>query len=166
MLEKSGVAEEARLRSILPPETARSGPVAVVECFQPIPCDPCVEACPRQAIRPMRHIHDLPALDYSRCNGCGRCVFFCPGLAIFIVDESYREGEALVKLPYEMPHPPRKGEEGWALDRQGRRLCPARVERIQESPCGNKLKLLCMVVPGAYAHRARAWRRREEHAQS
>ncbi|QJW44353.1 hypothetical protein HA075_22045 [bacterium BFN5] len=49
-----------------------SGPTAIFECLQPIPCNPCADACPRGAIT-VKEINDCPTLDKERCNGCGIC---------------------------------------------------------------------------------------------
>ena len=80
-------------------ERRAKGPVACIECFQHIPCNPCEASCPRHAITIGSEITDLPRLDETLCNGCGLCMTRCPGLAIFTVDES---GErARVSFPYE-----------------------------------------------------------------
>jgi len=49
--EETGVLTEDEIRKILPPrERLERGPVAIIECVQPIPCNPCVEACKSGAI--------------------------------------------------------------------------------------------------------------------
>ena len=92
-------------------ERLKKGPVAVIECNQEIPCNPCVAACPREAIK-VKALTSLPELDEDRCNGCGSCIAPCPGLAIFVVDMSYSEREAVVMLPYEFLPYPKVGERG------------------------------------------------------
>jgi Fe-S-cluster-containing hydrogenase component 2 len=161
MIEKTGIVSPERLREKLPQKTEhlRKGPLAVIECFQPIPCDPCVEACPRGAISPLGNITEVPAVDFDKCNGCGLCVFACPGLAIFIVEEFYREDRALVKIPYEFCPLPRKGEGGTGRDREGQPLCPARVVKVQRSPRANKLHLLWLEIPREFAHEVRFWKK-------
>ena len=78
-----------------------AGPVAVFECMQEIPCNPCEEACPRGCIRIGEDITGIPRLDPS-CTGCGLCLPSCPGLCIFILDGSYSGTEATVTMPYEL----------------------------------------------------------------
>ena len=65
-------------------ERVTRGGCAILECFQKIPCDPCVDACPHGAITIEGNINDMPVLDFDKCNGCGLCVSKCPGLAIFV----------------------------------------------------------------------------------
>ena len=87
MLEKDGIPSPFDLQKVLPlAERLQQGPVAVIECFQGIPCNPCADACPRGAITMLGSISELPDFDEAKCNGCGICVTSCPGLAIFIVD--------------------------------------------------------------------------------
>ena len=63
------------------------GPVAVIECVQEIPCNPCEGACKFNAITIGEPITNLPKINETNCTGCGVCVAQCPGLAIFIVDK-------------------------------------------------------------------------------
>lgn len=128
MLEKTGLPTSEDLAKVSPSEERLSrGPVAIIECFQRIPCDPCYAACKRGAIKEFEDINDLPEIDFELCNGCGVCVSKCPGLAIFVVDQTFSEKEALVKIPYEFLPVPEKGEVVDALDRKGQRVGEARV---------------------------------------
>ena len=94
--------EEVRCLPALPTwERICQGPVAVIECVQDIPCDPCTTTCRFSAITIGGDITDLPMLDASKCTGCGNCVFGCPGLAIFIVDGSPEGQLGKVSFPHE-----------------------------------------------------------------
>ncbi len=104
----------------LPDESRfNSGPVAIIECVQEIPCNPCTESCPRSAITMKNSINDVPEIDFESCNGCGICVANCPGLAIFIIDMTYNETQALVGMPYEFLPLPEKNEMVELFDRKG-----------------------------------------------
>jgi len=128
MLEQTGLPSAEDLAKVSPStERLSRGPVAIIECFQRIPCDPCYAACKRGAIKEFKDINDLPEIDFELCNGCGVCVSKCPGLAIFVVDQTYSEKEALVKIPYEFLPLPEKGEVVDALDRKGETASKARV---------------------------------------
>lgn len=109
-------------------ERLEKGPVAVIECPQSIPCDPCVEACPFRAIS-MNDINDLPKIDFEKCTGCGACISKCPGLAVFVVDMTYSDNEALIKIPYEF-NLPKIGDTVKALDRKGDVKGDAKVIRV------------------------------------
>jgi len=120
MLEKTGIPTNEQIDAVFPKtERLNQGPVAVIECFQHIPCDPCATSCPQQAIRPFTDINALPIIDEAKCNGCGICITKCPGLAIMIVDFTWSKTQALVKLPYEFAPLPKAGETVYALDRAG-----------------------------------------------
>jgi Fe-S-cluster-containing hydrogenase component 2 len=123
--ERDGIVELEELK--LPTEEHLCKGVAVIECVQRIPCNPCVDACPVQAIS-MDTINDTPAIDYERCTGCGTCVAVCPGLAIFLV--RVRGDRARVSIPYEFFPLPEKGQTVAALDREGRAVCKATVIRV------------------------------------
>ena len=148
--ELSGVPSQGRLGK---------GPVAVVECNQEIPCNPCQAACPRQAIR-VDELTSVPVLDEDKCNGCGTCVAPCPGLAIFVVDMTYSDGEALVTMPYEFLPYPEVGEKVDALDRGGRRICEGTIEKVRTPKKNDRTAVVSVAVPKKYGMEARAIRRR------
>ncbi|MGE5653778.1 MAG: 4Fe-4S dicluster domain-containing protein [Bacillota bacterium] len=134
MLNKTGVPTSEDLVKVTPSaERLSRGPVAVIECFQQIPCNPCATSCPRGAISSFNDINDLPEIDHDRCNGCAICVANCPGLAIFVVDESYTDTTAVVKIPYEFLPVPEAGQAVTALDREGHAVGTAIVVRVQNS---------------------------------
>lgn len=109
-------------------ERFEKGPVAIIECPQSIPCNPCVDACPFHAIS-MNDINALPEIDFEKCTGCGSCISKCPGLAIFVVDMTYSDNEALIKIPYEFALP-KTGDTVKALDRKGDVKGDARVIKV------------------------------------
>ncbi|MBN2604009.1 MAG: 4Fe-4S binding protein [Candidatus Thermoplasmatota archaeon] len=104
--------------------------VAIVECIQHIPCNPCVDSCPFNAIS-MKDINDLPVVDFERCVGCGKCISVCPGLAIFLV--KIKNKKALISLPYEFNPVPKLGDNIIALDRMGVNRGSALVKRVVKS---------------------------------
>ena len=79
---ETGIIDVSYLREngFLPSdERQQKGPVAVIECIQEIPCNPCVGACQFDAI----HVNDNIALiDPHKCTLCGECVKVCPTNAI------------------------------------------------------------------------------------
>ncbi len=114
-------------------ERLKQGPVAIFECLQEIPCDPCADACQFGAVLAFQDINDLPQLDYDACNGCGNCVSRCPGLAIFVIDMTWSEDKALLKLPYELLPLPQKGDEVRCFDREGTEVGQGRIVRVVQS---------------------------------
>ncbi|MCD6362477.1 MAG: 4Fe-4S binding protein [Synergistetes bacterium] len=147
MLERTGVPTPEQIKEITPPEEIlKSKPVAVIECFQRIPCDPCHTACPTGAILEFEDINDLPKIDWDKCTGCSLCVAKCPGLAIFVIDTTFSEDEALVKLPYEFVPVPEKEEEVECLNREGKIICKGRVKHVFE-PFKDGTKVVSVAVP-------------------
>jgi Fe-S-cluster-containing hydrogenase component 2 len=126
--EKEGVIEVDELD--LPDEMQLKKGVAIIECVQEIPCNPCIDICPVQAIS-METVHALPKIDYQKCIGCGQCVEICPGLAIFLIKN--KNSRAQVMLPYELLPLPDKGQTVTALDREGKELCDAIVTNIKSN---------------------------------
>ena len=156
MLIKTGVPTAEDLARVTPPaERLAKGPVAVIECFQEIPCDPCCSACKRGAIREMASINECPVIDYEKCDGCGLCIPSCPGLAISVVDMTYGEGLASVKIPYEFRPLPEKGEQVTALDREGRPVCEAAVAHVWNTRAVDRTPVVTLVVPEEHAMTAR-----------
>lgn len=157
MLEQTGIPTAEQILSTIPSrKRLAKGPVAIVECFQEIPCDPCYTSCTTGAMLPFEDINQLPRIDWETCNGCGRCVGFCPGLAIFIVDDTYSEAESLVKIPWEFSYLPEEGEEVAGLNREGREVTRVRVKKVQPSPKKNKAHILWLVVPKEQAFDVRS----------
>ena len=118
-------------------ERMEKGTVVIIECVEDIPCDPCAESCKNGAIIKER-LTDLPIVDYEKCTGCALCVAACPGLAVFVVDNS-REDKALVYIPYEMLPVPKTGDKGDALDRSGKRIGSAEVAKVRKGTRGTTI---------------------------
>lgn len=146
MLEKTGIPSEQQVQEVKPKEK-HQGPVAIIECFQEIPCDPCSAACSRGAIIPFEDINHRPRLLADKCNGCGNCMYRCPGLAIFVVDESYSDTETLVKIPYEYLPLPEEGSEVTALNREGLVIGKAKVRKVQKTKVMDHTPILWLTVP-------------------
>lgn len=131
----------------------REKPVAIIECPQDIPCDPCRESCPVGAIL-MEELNALPRVNFERCTGCSLCVQKCPGLAIFMV--AYKEDSAEVTIPYEFTPLPRKSQYVDGLNRKGERVCRGEVIKIlpRERSSGDT-SLVTVKVPKEYINEVR-----------
>jgi len=127
------------------------GPVAVIECVQEIPCNPCESVCSFNAIIVGQPITNLPVLIEENCVGCGKCVPVCPGLAIFIVDRTYSETEAAISIPYEFIPLPTPGEIVDALDRNGIPVCKAHIISVSNPPRNDKTAVIKLAVPKGYS---------------
>jgi len=123
--EKTGVLSLKDLQT--PSQKQLEKGVAILECVQEIPCNPCVDSCPVHAIS-MKDINAPPVNDYEKCIGCTKCVGICPGLAIFVIKITGKK--ALVTLPYEFIPIPKEGECVQALDRTGVVRGKALVKKI------------------------------------
>lgn len=122
---------ELREKQKLPDaERFRRGPVAVLECVQQIPCNPCEASCPFGAITVGSPITNLPVLDAEKCKGCGTCVAKCPGMAIFVVDKSYSDAKGSVSFPYEYYPLPEEGAEVTVTNRKGEAVGTGRVMKV------------------------------------
>ena len=76
----------------------------VIRCVQEIPCNPCVEACPKGWVRlESESIMSLPYWE-NECVGCLKCAAVCPGLAITVVDRRFDSTgkTAQVWVPWEL----------------------------------------------------------------
>lgn len=159
MLEKTGVATPENLAEVFPSkERLAQGPVVIIECFQRIPCNPCSIACKKGAIKTFDDINDRPEIDVEKCNGCGICISFCPGLAMFVVDETYSDTDALVKIPYEFLPLPEEGSYVTALDREGKPVCRSKVEKILNSKMQDRTPVVSLVVPKEFSMTVRCMR--------
>jgi Fe-S-cluster-containing hydrogenase component 2 len=160
-LSQTGYLSEEEIKNSpgIPSESRRKkGPVAVIECIQDIPCNPCEASCRAGAISVGEDITNLPSLDEEKCVGCQTCVPICPGQAIFMVDESLPEGRATVMMPYEFLPLPDKGEIVTALDRAGNELGDATVTAVRKTERMDETAVVTIEVPKEWSMRARAFR--------
>lgn len=123
--ERTGVLSLKDL--LLPSKKQLEKGVAIAECIQEIPCNPCVDSCPVNAIS-MKDINAPPVVDYDRCIACTKCVGICPGLAIFVIKQT--GDNALVTLPYEMIPVPEKLQTVDVLNRKGEKIDTGMVKKI------------------------------------
>ncbi len=148
MLAQNGIPTAEDLAQVMPSaERLAKGPVAIAECFQNIPCDPCYHSCKQGAIKPFDDINERPQVDHDKCNGCGMCLMRCPGLAIFVVDETYSENEALVKIPYEFLPLPKPEQVVDAVNRAGKVVGEARVVKVQSGKGMDGTNVVWLAVP-------------------
>ncbi len=165
MLIRDGIPTPEDLASVLPPaQRLAKGAVAIAECFQEIPCNPCSRACPKNAITVEPDINAKPKINFDLCIGCGICVAQCPGLAIFVVDMTYGEDTALVQLPYEFLPLPEAGQKVQCLDRAGKVRGQFPVAKVTGGK-KNQTYLVSVAVPKELAMEIRNIRvGGEEHA--
>ncbi len=125
----------------------------VIHCLQEIPCDPCAAVCPRRLIEVDRKdIRQLPVYyeekDGKGCTGCERCVVYCPGLAITLVD--YRKDSQFpeVTIPFELlKETINPGEEVTLVDIMGHSLIKSRVLAIKSIKGNDRTILIKVKVP-------------------
>ena len=158
---KTGFLSEADLEGqpgVPLPERRRKGPVAVIECLEEIPCNPCESSCKYEAIEVGRSIITLPRLYEEKCIGCLTCIPNCPGQAIFVVDESLPDNRAAVTMPYEYLPLPEKGETVSALDRAGNELGDAVVTAVRKTKRTDQTSVVTIEVPREWSMRARSFK--------
>ncbi|ADY55435.1 BFD domain protein (2Fe-2S)-binding domain protein [Syntrophobotulus glycolicus DSM 8271] len=157
-LTYTGFLSDDEVRALLPsPERMAKGPVAVIECTQNIPCNPCESACPFGAITIGEELTALPVLDQSKCRGCGLCVSGCPGLAIFLVDAAYSETEAAISLPYEYWPLPAAGDLVKGLDRAGHPVTEARIIHVDTLEKNTATAVITLAVLKQFMHEVRSF---------
>jgi Fe-S-cluster-containing hydrogenase component 2 len=158
---KTGFLSEEELRGGpgIPSETRRQkGAVAVLECLEDIPCNPCESICKFDAITVGEDITTPPLLTEDNCVGCRSCVPICPGQAIFIVDESLPDDRAAIEMPYEYRPLPQKGDMVMALDRAGKQIGDATVTAVKKTEKMDRTATVIIEVPRNWSMRARAIR--------
>ena len=137
-------------------ERFKQGPVAVIECVQEIPCNPCEEACPFSAITVGLPITTIPRLRQDVCTGCGLCVSKCPGLAIFIVDKSVGGGMAAVSFPFEYLPLPSRGDTVDAVNRACEFVCRATVVKVANPARNDQTPVVTVELPLEFADTVRS----------
>lgn len=141
-----GVPSEQRMEA---------GPVAVIECTQEIPCDPCETSCPFGAVKIGDAITNLPELWEEKCNGCGTCIPECPGLAIFKVHKNYTEETSSVEFPYEYHPLPEKGARVKCVNRRGEIITHGTVLKVDTKQKNDRTPIIAVEIPKSYVHEVR-----------
>ncbi len=157
-LFNSGVLTDHMEGASLPPKdkwAVKKGGYAVIECPKRIPCNPCATSCPTGAVLPFEDINDTPKINYDKCTGCGICVSRCPGLACFVIDMTYAEDKAVIKLPYELLPVPEKGRAVKCLNRVGEEVAEGEVLAVTE-PSKDQTYVVSVVIPKELADDIRA----------
>lgn len=131
--------------ALLPSKERRAkGPYAVMECYEEIPCNPCVTSCAFGAVT-MGQLNDLPECDADKCVSCAKCVGICPGLACFMIDETVGSGKIKITFPHEMLPVPKAGDIVYALGRDGSVVGEAEVTKVNSGKsldCTNVITIL------------------------
>jgi Fe-S-cluster-containing hydrogenase component 2 len=152
-LKKTGAPslDELRAAPCFPSaEQLRRGPIAVIECVEEIPCNPCEAACPKGAIRVGTPITNLPVIDFDRCVGCGSCIAPCPGLAIYVKDYNYSEAQASISFPFEYLPLPHVGAAVNMVGRHGEAVCEGTTLRVQTTKANNRTAVVTVAFPKEY----------------
>lgn len=151
--------ELASVQKLPSEERFKKGPVAIIECVQEIPCNPCEAACKFDAIHIGSPITCLPILEDEKCIGCGVCVSKCPGLAIFIVDKSYSDSMASVAFPYEYYPIPVEGEVKQAVNRKGEVVCEGKIIKVMNPKAFDHTPVVTVEIPLEFADDVRSIKR-------
>ncbi len=136
------------------------GPIAIAECTQEIPCNPCEPACKFGAITVGEPITNLPKVDADKCIGCGICVAQCPGLAIFVLDKTFGDDIGTVSFPYEYNPLPEVGETAQAVDRMGNFVTKCKVEKVADLKSFDRTPVVTISVPKEYVEVVRGIKRK------
>jgi Fe-S-cluster-containing hydrogenase component 2 len=155
---QTGVVDKKEIR-IPPEERFQKGPVAIIECVQKIPCNPCVESCPKGAISIKGSINNIPEVDFDLCNGCGSCLANCPGLAIFLVDKSHDKNKSTVSVPYEFKPLPEKGEKVHLLNRSGQICGKGEVVKVRNARVQDRTPIVTLAMDKPLTMEVRFFRR-------
>ncbi|MCM8772927.1 MAG: 4Fe-4S binding protein [Candidatus Omnitrophica bacterium] len=137
----------------------KKGPVAIIECIEDIPCNPCETICKFGAIKVGYPITNIPKLDEDKCTGCGRCIPICPGLAIFVLNYNFSEKECSLTIPYEFLPLPKEGEKVKCLDRNGKYICDGRILKVVLPERNNMTSIITFSFPKKYYNKVRSFKK-------
>lgn len=153
MLDNNGVATQEQIKSVFPDiKRINQGPVAIVECYEKIPCNPCYKSCNFEAISDLTDINNIPLVNAEKCTGCGACVFNCPGLAIMIVDGSKSDDYVIFKIPYEFLPLPKEQQTIQGLDREGKYITDVKIIKVQNSKAMDRTPVAHVQVDRKYMY--------------
>jgi len=102
-------------------------PFVVADCIYAFACNPCIFACPKDAIK-KSSTSEVPVIDYEKCIGCMDCVAKCPGLAIF----GYNLAKDQLFLPIE--NFVKENAEVFLVNNKGEKLGEGIIEKVMLKP--------------------------------
>lgn len=153
MFEKTGIPNKEMVMGKFPSiERINKGPVAVVECYKEIPCNPCQTACKFNAINVGEDINNIPVLNSDNCTGCAICLSKCPGLAIMVVDGSKSHETVQIKIPYEFLPLPNVGDIVKGLDREGNYISDVKVVNVLNPKTFDRTPVISVEVDRKYLY--------------
>lgn len=150
MLHKTGIPTKEQVSSVFFDDHTLSEYKAIIECYEDIPCNPCVTSCPVKAISMGPTIHNQPQLDPNLCIGCSICVTSCPGLAIILA--KVNQNKAYFKIAYEMNEVFEKDMIVNALNRAGEVIGEGRIISMLNHPRQLKTQLIEVEVDRKLLH--------------
>jgi len=126
----------------------------MIRCIQEIPCNPCVDSCPRNSIAISGDsIVNNPVFE-GDCIGCTNCVAVCPGLAISLMMPDYdtEAQTSLLVLPYELETKDLAlGRSVQTTDMEGNAVGRGTIVAFRTSNIDEKRKIVSIEVPRADA---------------
>lgn len=156
MFEKTGIPSKEMVMDKFPSiDRINKGPVAVVECYKEIPCNPCQTACKFDAIIVGDDINNIPEVIRENCTGCAICLSRCPGLAIMIVDGSKSEDTVQIRIPYEFLPLPQEGSTVKAMDREGNYLTDVKVLKVLNPKSFDRTPIVTFEIDREYMYDVR-----------
>ena len=127
----------------------------VIECNQPIPCNPCIDSCKRGAITNDGSLIGVPCCDMDNCTGCKKCLISCPGLAMFYIDSKRKDNQVEITIAYETVPIPKLGDVWEAISREGEVLGKAKITAAITHERFDKKYLVSFLVDKKFANQAR-----------
>lgn len=137
-------------------ERMKKGPVAICECVEEIPCNPCESSCPFHSIHIGENISALPTVNWDSCTGCGTCCAACSGLAVFVLNKSYSDTVGAVSFPYEYTYSFAVGDQVGAANRAGEHVCDGIVKRIANTAKSDRTTVVTLEVPIEFVDEVRS----------
>lgn len=156
MFEKTGIPSQEMIMGKFPSiDRINKGPVAVVECYKEIPCNPCQTACKFNAIIVGDDINNIPQVNNENCTGCAICLSKCPGLAIMIVDGSKTEETVQIRIPYELLPLPVEGDIVKGLDREGKYVADVKILKVLNPKSFDRTPVITFETDRKYLYQIR-----------
>jgi ferredoxin len=126
----------------------------LIRCIEEIPCNPCIDSCPKQSIKiPGDSIMGLPVFD-GECIACTKCVSVCPGLAINLIQPDFDGGRetSLLIIPFELDSGDLfAGRRVETVDMNGNPVGEGEIVAFRKSPLDEKRLLVSVEVPRSQA---------------
>jgi glycine/D-amino acid oxidase-like deaminating enzyme/Pyruvate/2-oxoacid:ferredoxin oxidoreductase delta subunit/bacterioferritin-associated ferredoxin len=125
--------------------------LAIINCDEDIPCNPCAISCKFDSIKINKNITQQPTINYELCKGCGLCLPKCPGRAIRMLQYNFTDTESLLTIPFEFEPYPKQNQKVSIVNYDGNFLANGTIQKTKPPKSKTDCGTISIIIPKKHA---------------